>query len=242
MPRAPGRVGVQHRAVDAQPDVAVACVGTTQPKQAPKPHAIPDSSASCAGTSCSAQMRPDRLEHRRRPAGVDLDVRVAPELGEQQVGDRARGGRPSRRRWRRRASRSSAAPSACAASRKPSRQRRRRRARPARSPAARSRRRRRPAAARRPSARRARSRCPNGPSEPQPVAGAQLAEPARARADVLEHELQPCRPRAPQHRERARQERALVVAPAPALGRGEHVELARVRAAGRPGRARRATS
>ena len=30
-------------------------VGTTQPKQAPKPHAIPDSSASWAGTPRSAQ-------------------------------------------------------------------------------------------------------------------------------------------------------------------------------------------
>ena len=29
----------------------MAGVGTTQPKQAPKPHAIPDSSASWAGTS-----------------------------------------------------------------------------------------------------------------------------------------------------------------------------------------------
>ena len=30
-------------------------VGTTHPKQAPNPHAIPDSSASWAGTSRSAQ-------------------------------------------------------------------------------------------------------------------------------------------------------------------------------------------
>ena len=59
MPRAPGQrlelVGVQDGPVDAQPHVAV-LVGTTQPKQAPKPHAIPDSSASWAGTPRSAQI------------------------------------------------------------------------------------------------------------------------------------------------------------------------------------------
>ena len=69
---------------------------------------------------------------------------------------------------------------------------------------------------------------PERPEQPQPVAGAQLAQPARARADVLEQEVERAVLVAAQHRERARQERPLVRAPAPALARGEHVELPRV--------------
>ena len=67
------------------------------------------------------------------------------------------------------------------------------------------------------------------PEQPQPVAGAQLAQPPRARADVLEQEVEPAVVVAAQDRERARQERPLVRAAAPALARGEHVELPRVR-------------
>ena len=68
---------------------------------------------------------------------------------------------------------------------------------------------------------------PNGPAIHRPSPVAQLAEPVRAGPDVLEHEVQPAA-FAAHHAERARQERALVRSPAPALGRGEHVELARV--------------
>ena len=49
-------------------------VGTTQPKQAPKPQAMPDSIASWAGTSKLGAQRPHPLEHRRGPAGVDRRV------------------------------------------------------------------------------------------------------------------------------------------------------------------------
>ena len=97
---------------------------TTQPKQAPKPHAIPDSSASCAGISRTAAQQPHRLEHRRRPARVHLGVGVAVELVVEQLGDepvmaaaavvgrdlRARAGAPRRRRARRRGIRAARSP------------------------------------------------------------------------------------------------------------------------------------
>ena len=59
---------------------------------------------------------------------------------------------------------------------------------------------------------------------PQPVALAQLAQAPRARADVLEQEVRLADAPAGD-REGARQVRALVLSPAPALGGGEHREL-----------------
>ena len=68
----------------------------------------------------------------------------------------------------------------------------------------------------------------------QAVARLELAQALGARPDVLEHELAGGRRARAQDREGPRQERALVGAPAPPLGRGEHVELpgARRRAVG----------
>ena len=120
----------------------------------------------------------------------------------------------------------SAAPSAWAASRKPSSVSARRRARRPRSPAARSRRRRRRGSGggRRAAARsrgragragaarrRRRARTAGWCRGRRPRAGSRASPSSRA------HDA-----------ERARQERALVLSPAPALGRGEHVELAGV--------------
>ena len=63
-------------------------VRTTQPKQAPKPHAMPASSASCAGHRACGADPPHRLEHRRRPARVDHVASRASSRFEQ-VGDEA---------------------------------------------------------------------------------------------------------------------------------------------------------
>ena len=91
--RAPGR-----RRTAARSRCASA---TTQPKHAPKPHAIPDSSASWAGTPALRAQRAHRLEHRRRPAGVDRRTRGVELLPEQfgdepVVADRAVVGRDAR--------------------------------------------------------------------------------------------------------------------------------------------------
>ena len=76
---------VQHRPVHAEAHVAVTR-RTTQPKQAPNPHAIPDSIASWAGTSALGAERPHGLEHRGRPAGVDRR-RVSVEFRREQLRD-----------------------------------------------------------------------------------------------------------------------------------------------------------
>ena len=77
-----------------------------------------------------------------------------------------------------------------------------------------------------------------GPSTHSAVARAQLAQPLGARADVLEQELRARRRAVARDREGARQERPLVLPAAPALGGGEHAELARPRARDRRGRRR----
>ena len=76
---------------------------------------------------------------------------------------------------------------------------------------------------------------PQRPGQPELVAGLELAQPACARPDILEHELEHAVPR-PQDRQRPRQERPLAVAGAPPLRRREHVELARLRRVRVPGR------
>ena len=48
--------GVDHRAIDARPQIAAARLGTTHPKQAPNPQAIAASSASWAGISRAAHI------------------------------------------------------------------------------------------------------------------------------------------------------------------------------------------
>ena len=64
---------IEHRAVHAQPYVAAR--GRDDAAEAGAvPHAIPDSSASCAGTAVLRADRTHGFEHRGRAAGVDLDV------------------------------------------------------------------------------------------------------------------------------------------------------------------------
>src|SRR5436305_9178990 len=74
--------------------------------------------------------------------------------------------------------------------------------------------------------------------QPEAVALSQLRQPPRARSDRLEQELEEAAPVRACVREGARQVRTLVLA-APALGRGEHVELPRLRIARPAGIARR---
>ncbi len=72
---------------------------------------------------------------------------------------------------------------------------------------------------------------PQRAERPEALAGAQLAQPLRARSDVLEQEMRlAARPAG--DGERAGKVRPLVLSPAPALGCGEHRELARI--GGRP--------
>ena len=143
--------------------------------------------------------------------------------GDARLGEQRRARRRARRRGSRAATGAGARPRA---------------ARPAGSPAARSRRRRRRAARGGPRPAAAKPR-PSGPSTQSPSPAPQLARAARvpgptsssmnSQAAVLGHA---------QDGERARQERAARPSPAPALGRGEHVELARGAARGRRGRRR----
>ena len=184
---------------------------------------MPDSSASCAGHAELGAQRAHRLEHRRRPAGVDLRARVAAQLGAQQVGDeavvadravvgrhaRARRSAPPRARAARRGSRAARA--------------RRRRGGRSRSPAARSRRRRRrgSGAGRRAAARSRRRAARGSTGRRRGAAGRAGWCPAR-------------RPRAGTRASRPRggagpRTRAAGTAarrpPSPLLGGGEHVEL-----------------
>lgn len=75
------------------------------------------------------------------------------------------------------------------------------------------------------------------PHEPQPGPRLKLAQPPRPGTDVLNQELELGSSRVaggPQDAEGAGQKRPLALSPAPPLGRGQHVELARLR--GRAGR------
>src|SRR4051794_2689133 len=65
--------------------------------------------------------------------------------------------------------------------------------------------------------------------QPQPVARAQLAQAPRARAHVLEEEVEPAVLVGAENGERAREEGPLVGPSAPPLARRQHVELPRVR-------------
>ena len=220
-------VGVEHRAVDAQPHVAVARRHDAAEAGAePARHARLE--RELRRHAARGAQRAHRLEHRRRPAGVDLDARRVELRRSRSVTSPWWPTEPSSVATR--APRSSAAPSACSASRKPEQRRGRRAER-----VLPDRQRRDPDAAadeqRRAARRAARAKpMPERPEQPQPVAGAQLAQPRACpgRRPRAGSRAVPSSWRA-QHRERAREERALVRAPAPALGRGEHVELARVR-------------
>ena len=177
---------LEHRAVDAQPDVAVA-----------RRHDAAEAGAEAArhpglerelgGDVVLGAQRPHRLEHRRRPAGVaPLPPASAPRASSSvtspwwptepsSVATRAPG--------------SSAAPSACSASRKPEQGGRPRRARRSRSSAARCRPRRRTSTGRRPSRGGANPR-PSGPTSQTSVAGRERAQPLGPGPDVLEHEVE----------------------------------------------------
>ena len=167
--------------------------GTTQPKQAPKPQAIPASSASCAGTSRAAHSARTASSIARRAAGVDVGARVGVELGGEQLGDeavvagRAVVGRHARSAQQRRAL---GVRGVAEAEQRPARRRRRRAARPGRiasgampTP---------PPHEERAAAvlGRGEADARAGPSTQSPSPGAQLAQPRRARADVLEHEVE----------------------------------------------------
>src|SRR3954447_2117690 len=227
---------VEHRPVDAQPHVAAVARGHDASEARPEPARHARLERELRRHAARIAQRPDRLEHGRRPARVDGRRRVRVELGDEQVGHHA------------------VVPGAAVVGRHP-------RVRQQRGPlgvggvAEAEQRRRRPAggeqlvlpdrerrrgdataAQERPATvPRRREAEPERAGDPQLLVGRQRAEPLRPRADVLEHELEAPR-RSAQHRERARQERTLVGAAAPALHRGEHVELARPRA--RPGRVR----
>ena len=97
---------------------------------------------------------------------------------------------------------------------------------PARRAAERSRSRRRRAAPRRPGAEKPR---PSGPTSSIPSPGLQLAQTVGSRTDVLEQELDAALRAHAHHRQRPAEERPLALAPAPALRRGHHVELPRLR-------------
>src|SRR3954452_22879511 len=220
-------LGIDHRPVDADPHVAAVArrhdaaeAGAEAARHAGLEREL------CRHAAFGAQ-RPDRLEHRRRPAGVDRRMLVLVEGGEEQVGDEAvvAGaavvGRDARVGEQRRARGVGGVAEA---------EQRRRRAAGGEELVVPDRQRRGPdpaAAQQRPAAVAGRGEAEaERAGEPQRVAGPQRAQPRRPGADVLEHELEPARPR-PQGRERARQERPLVLSPAPALRRGEHEELAR---------------
>ena len=219
--------GVEHRPVDAQPHVAGArrhdaAEAGAEPARHPRlerelgRHAL-------APRTARAPPRASAAARRRRPRHDASSSSLSSSVTSPWIADRAVVGRDPRRR---------------AAAPRPRRARRRgTRAAPARADDVLPDRQRRdpdPAAdeQRPPAVLRRAEADAQRPEQPQPVAGAQLAQPPRARADVLEQEVERAVLVAPQHRERARQERPLVGAPAPALARGEHVELARVRRAG----------
>ncbi len=247
--------GVEHRAVDADADVAAVAHRHDAAEAGAEAARHAGLERELRGHAAGVAQRADGFEHAGRPAGVDRGVIVGVELGARAgsvtkpwwptepssvaiarlgasppavapraaspPGGRApRGSRPPK----------TFAPAACSASRKPSRTAgsspcaRRTRAHAASGgiptpPPARI--------ARRPSPGSSKP-SPSGPvihsSSPAP----QLAEAARARPDVLEHEAQ-LPVGGAEERERPRHERPLVLPRPPALDGGEHVELPRPR-------------
>ena len=230
----------EHGAVDAQPHVAAA-----------RRHDAAEAGAEAAGHAglerelgrdvVLGAQRPHRLEHRRRAAGVDRRTRVAAQLRRQQLGhqpavpDRPVVGGHAR------AGQQRGALGVRGVAEAEQHERVARRARRAGSPAARSRRRRRPGAAGgRARARRSPARAGRAATARRPASSS--ASRSVPGPDVLEQEVERPVGVAARDREGAREERALVRAAAPALGRGEHVELARARARGRPGSATESTT
>ena len=217
-------------------------VGTTQPKQAPKPHAMPGLERELGGTSRAGAQRPHRLEHRRRAAGVDDGVRrrrrarsASRSVTRPWWPTRAVVGGDARRRAAARR------PRRGAASRKPSSAGAgapRRAARPARSPAARCPT---PPPHEQRAAAVAAARAKPRPSGPSDAAARRRRRSSHRRAvpgpDVLEHELAgaPSLARAGP-RTRAAGTGARPSPPPQRSRRGEHVELARARRPGRRGR------
>ena len=201
-------------------------MGTTQPKHAPKPHAMPDSSASWAGTSCSAHSARTASSIGGGPQAYTSHARVAAQFRGEQLGDESpvpdrpvvgghartaeergalgvRGVAEAEQHERGGAERvlpdrQRRDPDAAAGQDRPARLARRREA----------------------AAQRA--------EQPHLVTRAELAQPLGARADVLEQEVERAAGVGAGHGEGPREERALVGAAAPALGGREHVELPRV--------------
>src|SRR3954452_9969733 len=223
---------VQHRPVDADPHVAAVARRDDAAEARADPARHPRLERELSRHAALRAQRPHRLEHRRRPAGVDRRVLVLVERCDEQVGDQALVadaavvGRDARVGEERRAGRVRGVAEAEQGGRRagggeqlvlPDRQRR------GADPAA---------AKQGPAVVLGRGEAePERTGDPDRVAGRQRAQPRGPGPDVLEHELEPAGPCA-EDRERARQERALVLSAAPALGRGEHEELARAR--GRP--------
>ena len=192
--RGPGtalqRRRVEHRPVDAQAHVARRGSAPTQPKQRAEAARHARLERELRGHAAARAQRAHGLEHRRRAAGEDLDVRRRAELGGEQVGDEAVvagravvGGDAARRA-------SSSAPGGV---RGVAEAEQRERAvaelvlQDRRAARSRRRRRRGSRAGRRAAAREA---APERAEQPQPVARAQLGEPRGAGPDVLEHELE----------------------------------------------------
>src|SRR3954447_15144835 len=237
------RGGVDHGPVNADPHVAAVARRDDAAEARAEPACHARLERELSRHAALRAQRPHRLEHRRRPAGVDRRALVLVERGDEQVGDQALVadaavvGRDARVGEQRRAGRVRGVAEAEQGGRGagggeqlvlPDRQRR------GADPAA---------AKQGPAVVLGRGEAapertadpdrvpPRQRAPPRPPAGRRGAGPRGRRPDALEHELEPAG-RCPKDRERARQERALVLAAAPALGRGEHEELARAR--GRP--------
>src|SRR6478672_6020094 len=224
---------VEHGPVDAQAHVASVARRDDAAEARPEAARHPGLEGELRRHVAGGAERPDGLEHRWRAAGVDRRVRVVVELGGEQVGDEpvvvagaAVVGGHARVGEQRRALGVGGVAEAEQGRRReaagqqlvlPDRERR-----GADSAAAQQR-----AAGGRAGIGRSEAEAERA-GDPQPVAGAELAEPRRARADVLEHEVQAAVGH-PEDREGARQERPFVRPSSPSLGRGEHVELAGAR-------------
>ena len=78
-------VGVQHRAVHAEAQVAVGG-GHDASEAGPEPARHPRLERELGGHVALGAERPHRLQHRGRPAGVDRRARVGVELGGEQLG------------------------------------------------------------------------------------------------------------------------------------------------------------
>ena len=228
------RAGVDDRPVDAQADVAVAWWArrsrSTRRSRRPSPTRAPAARARRARRTARGRPRASAAGRRRRPRRAD---RASSSAASSSV---------TRPWWptlpssvATRASASSAAPAAWAASRNPSSTgggappsssscQMASGAMPTPPPTS---------SGRRPS-RGAAKPIPSGPTSGSSSPGASSHRRCGPGADVLDEEVQlVAAGRRAQHAEGARQERPLVRASSPPLGRPQHVELAGLRAAGR---------